>query len=164
MILLLLACSDPPKRDTAVAAPEVVQVQTGMRAEDLNALEDRMDRRLSAIEERIGNLELQVAELSEGYESTADKISLDPSATTLDAKDVQAAIVELSEEVDALQFEDMGEPGEPLFDIPKDRGDEGKGRKGGGGQKMKGHKAQGGADGPPGDDPGGNPPGGAPKQ
>ncbi len=153
MIWFLLACADPPKPDTAAARPEIVEVNTGMRAEDLNAVQDRMDERLSAMEERIGNLELQVAELRGGYESSAAQISLDPAETTLDGKDVQAAIVELADAVDKLEMAEMGDPSDELFRIPEGQGDQGDQGKGGKGKGQKG---------PPGPPSGGEgqPPGG----
>ena len=124
----LLACSTP----APVAEPvtEVVTVQTdGVTVDDMNALRDEVDRRLSGREERLGNLEMQVAEISEARLADADQVAYDPSKTTLDATDMQQAIDELADEVSGLRAAgtDMGQPGPKLFEIPKDpeeRGDE----------------------------------------
>lgn len=129
----LLACS--ASAPVAEPIPEVVTVQTdGVTVDDMNALRDEVDRRLSGMEERLGNLEMQVAEISEAKLADADQVAYDPSRTTLSATDLQQAIDELAGEVSDAQRQDMGTPGDRLFDIPKDTSD------GGAGKKKKGKK------------------------
>jgi uncharacterized membrane protein YgcG len=154
----LLACSRAPAPEPIT---EVVTVETSeVSAADLNALQDRVDARLNALEERVGNLEMLMAEERAEKLADADQIGFDPSRTTLASHDLQGAVDELAEDVARLQDQsrDMGEPGQKLFEIPKDKpGQGGPGGKGGPGKGGPGGQGgQGGQGGPGG--PGGQQP------
>jgi hypothetical protein len=151
LLLALLACGTPAPQTTTVTAtadehratlaPEVTM-------DDFVALEDRMERRVVALEDRVSALELQVSELQVGFEGEATEISFDPSRTTLDARNVQEAVNELSTEVRGIKRmlgQDMGEPGQELFTIPEDNDQRGGPRgPGGGGPGGQGGPGQGG--------------------
>ena len=161
MILLLLACGTEPVVTEAQEAPVIVQpVGSGVEMDDLNAMEDRVNERLNKLEERVGNLELTVIDMENRPPGgMANEIGFDPSRTTLDSRDLQGAIDELEDRVARLQNQshDMGEPGEELFNIPRDNQNlaEGGGpRNPPGGNKQQDHKA------PQNKQPGGGGPGG----
>lgn len=119
----LFACIPISPAPAPEPITDVVTVETdGVSVEDMNALEDRVERRMESYEERIGNLEMQVAELQQAKLANADQIAFDPSKTTLEADDVQLALDELAVDVARLQGQevDMGEPSDKLFEIPKD--------------------------------------------
>ena len=148
----LIACSQPPAPEPVT---EVVTVATSeVSAEDFNALQDRMDAKVNALEERIGNLELQLAEERAQKLADADQVAFDPSRTTLEGKDVQDALTEVAQDLARLEGKsvNMGEPGEKLFEIKLDHpegtpqgGQGGQGGPGGpGGPGGKGGKAPGG--------------------
>lgn len=114
----LLACSTPPEPEPVA---EVVTITTdGVTVDDMNALEDRVQRRLESYEQRIGDLEMQVSELQQAKLSQADQVGYDPSKTRLDAADVQAAITELALDVERMGVQEMGSPSSELFRIPQD--------------------------------------------
>ena len=156
MLLLLLACSNVPEETPAEVVPLVVApVGSGVEEDDLLDLEDRVSKRMNALEERIGGLELRLLDL-EAREpgGTAEEVGYDPSRTTLDAHHLQDAVDQLEERLRRLENKgDMGAPGEGLFKIPKDKPEEGPGPPQGG---------QGPANPPP--KGGGGQPGGPPKR
>ncbi|MCB9744514.1 MAG: hypothetical protein H6741_10830 [Alphaproteobacteria bacterium] len=122
LVLLMMACSDPPPPPApeVVAPAAAVDSAPSVSPEDLSAVIQRLD----GLEDRLARLELLMAEMQEGGRMQASEVSFDPSRTRLDAKDAQAALTELYQELDALQRQlsrgSMGQPGAGLFELPRD--------------------------------------------
>ena len=123
MLLLLLSCAPEPTVETVELTPVVVQpVGSGVAFDDLNAIEDRLTARMNDLEERMGALDIRLMELEARVPGgTAVEVGFDPSRTKLDAHNLQDAIDQMEDRVGRLENNaDMGDPGEGLFDIPKD--------------------------------------------
>lgn len=166
LLLALLGCGTPaPQTTTVTATADEHRASTApeVTMDDFVALEDRMERRVVALEDRVSALELQVSELQVGFEGQATEIGFDPSRTTLDARNVQEAVTELSTEVRSIKRmlgQDMGEPGQELFNIPEDNDQRGSP----GGPGGPGGGGPGGPGGPGGGGPGGGGQGGGGQQ
>lgn len=122
MLLLLLACAEPP---APRAAPEVVEVAAPAPVEDAVAREDieALRRTLASLDERLGNLELEITRVQEQGLLDAQNVRFDPSRTTLAARELQGAVTELHERLDRVEkrtAEPMGPAGPGLFAMPRD--------------------------------------------
>jgi len=78
-------------------------------------------QRVSTLEDRVASLELEVSRINTEAATTAGNVSFDPGSTTLAARDLQAAVVELQADIDSLRdhSQTMGAPGPGLFDTER---------------------------------------------
>jgi len=126
LLLSLLACGEAPEPEALPAAAPVAPAAV-VEAEpdpEVVARMDAIEERLDEVEISLGQLQLVVAEFEKTM-GAAEDVRYNPSATTLQSKDVQEAIDELAIAVRSMQGEvDMGQASGELFRIPKDSKDE----------------------------------------
>ena len=141
---LTVALEEISKSGTATGA-----VQT--KGSDTTGLE----KRIGLLEERVDRIEIVISELQSNGIGHSQLVNYDPRATKLSAKNVQEALTELENrlsETESRVLDDLGPPGQGLFNVGKEE----RGKRGGaGGKGPGGPPGQGG--GPPGQ--GGGPPG-----
>ncbi len=122
-LLILAACGGDPAPSAAPAAPApVVEAPpTPEPDEELLRRLDALEERVEAVEIELGRVQIMVAELEEGADQAAD-VRYNPSATTMGARDVQAALDHLAMEIASVKRgrNEMGRPSGELFRIPDD--------------------------------------------
>ncbi|MCB9795563.1 MAG: hypothetical protein H6741_22910 [Alphaproteobacteria bacterium] len=124
LVLLMMACSEPPPPppEAPVEATPAAAVDSGAAVDpaELEAVKERLD----GLEDRLARLELLLGEMQEQGLVQASSVRFDPSRTRLDAKDTQAALTELYNELDVLRRQvtrdSMGQPGQGLFQLPRE--------------------------------------------
>ncbi|MCB9762979.1 MAG: hypothetical protein H6739_24480 [Alphaproteobacteria bacterium] len=127
-LLLLLACGGAPPPPPA---PEPVAAVDSGSDGDAQARADieTLQRRVASLDERLGRIELLLAEMQETGAQDAASVRFDPRRTRLTAKSVQAALDEMYNELSALQNsmdrQNMGRPGDGLFQLPREEGKQG---------------------------------------
>lgn len=120
--LLALACGGQEGPGPTPETPAAEAAAPSATEEEDRARAERLDRRLSDLEQRLARVELLVAELHEGGIADAADVRYDPSRTTLSARTVQEAVTELHVAVASMRKESsagMGSPGGGLFEIPE---------------------------------------------
>ncbi len=132
---LLLGCADraPPDAtalpygDSNVAATLDLLVAAEARRAERDAAQDLpvTAARVQTLEDRIARVELELARLEEQGIIPAAKVGYDPRSTTLDARDLQAAVDELHARVKAIEEQrepGMGSPSNAMFTQPSRQG------------------------------------------
>ena len=131
VLLLLLACSDPPPPpsasntsfDPTANAVSATTVQEAL--EELYRRQAILDvparepigSDMAGISAQLTNIEMRIAAIEAAKVGTAEAVTFDPRTTTLAARDVQAALVELELRLSKLEKVDPGKAGGALFEL-----------------------------------------------
>ena len=130
LALWQMACQEAPPEAVATPAEAVPVVAAPEPAVSLERLEEverdlkSYQATLSALDERLADLEIAVADLEHVGIGRADRVTYDPSRTRLDGRTVQAAIDDLVQMIQQFQGdgEPMGQPGSDLFRMHEEDG------------------------------------------
>lgn len=131
MLLLLLACSDPAPPPSAAATTFDPTAAAASATTVQQALEELYRRQAllevppkdpivgstEGISAQLTNIEMRLAAIEAAKVGTAEAVTFDPRTTTLAARDVQAALVELEARLSKLEKTDPGQPGGALFEL-----------------------------------------------